>query len=144
MIDRHHLLECILWPNGDGTFRKIVNPYKRLKKLGIYDDWKLVIPIEHGAHSTMHRQFKSGTEYGQEGDKNPMYGRTGEKHPMFGNTREKAPSWKGDKAGPMGMYLRAKKLYKAGQITEEEFQPFRDAVKEYIRMRGSKQKASEN
>ena len=81
MIDRHHLLECILWPNGDGTFRKIINRAKRLEELGIYDDYKLTIPIEHRAHSTMHRAFEKGTEYEMVGDKHPMYGVRGKDHP---------------------------------------------------------------
>ena len=145
MIDRHHLLECILWPNGDGTFRKIINTQDRLRELGIYDEYKLTIPIEHGAHNTMHIRFKIGTEYELSGDKAPMYGRTGDKHPTYGRTGSKnpmygkrsdlSPRWKGDNAGPMGMYKRAKKLYQSGQMTEEEFQPFRDAQTEYQRQR---------
>lgn len=126
MIDRHHLLECILWPNGDGTFRKIVNRAKRLRKLGIYGDYKLTIQIEHNAHSTMHRQFEKGTEYG----------RSGENNPMFGTTGNKSPRWKGDMSGPAGMYKRALKLYKSGQISEEEFRPFREAFRaKYLRPR---------
>ncbi len=53
-MDRHHLLEIILWPNGDGTFRKIINTAKRLSELGIYDDWKLTITIPASEHSRMH------------------------------------------------------------------------------------------
>lgn len=138
MIDRHHLLECILWPNGDGTFRKIINPYKRLQKLGIYDERKLTIPIEHGAHSSMHRSFRKGTEYEVKlyGDRNPRYGKG------YLQEGDKNPSWKGDKVGPMGLYKRAKILYKSGQMTEEEFQPFRDTVTEYQRLRRKKRKYS--
>lgn len=62
------------------------------------------------------------------GGKSYLYGKTGEKH----------PNWKGDKVGVIGAYVRAKKLYKAGKITEEEFQPYRDAKAEYIRTRRSK------
>lgn len=148
MIDRHHLLECILWPNGDGTFRKIINRAKRLEDLGVYNDYKLTIRIDHSLHQTMHRAFEKGTEYEISGEKNgmygkgylmagskgPMYGRTGENHPMYGRTRDKSPAWKGDEAGP-GVYFRALKLYKSGQITEEEFQPYRDAWAEYHRQR---------
>lgn len=149
-IDRHHLLECILWPNGDGTFRKIINTGKRLDELGVYKDYKLTIPIEHRTHMIMHAEFKKGTEYELSGERNGMYGRTGDKNPMYrkGNliagekngmygrdvSREKAPSWKGDKVGIQGAYVRAKKLYKSGRITEEEFQQFRDAWAEYQKL----------
>lgn len=153
MIDRHHLLECILWPNCDGTFRKIINRAERLKELGIYDDYKLTIQIDHSAHQTMHRDFEKGTEYEMvgennpmygkgyliEGTKNSMYGRSGDKNPMYGRgylrTSDKNPNWKGNKAGPSGMYKRAKKLYKSGKMTEEEFQPFRETLNEYKRER---------
>lgn len=134
MIDMHHLLECILWPNGDGTFRKIINPYKRLEKLGVYKDYKLTIPIEHGLHQTMHHEFKKGTEYELK--------LLGEKHPMYGKTRDKHNSWKGDKAGVPAQYVRAKKLYQSGQMTEEEFQSFRDAVNEYNKQRKIRKKAN--
>lgn len=53
-MDRHHLLEIILWPNSDGTFRKIINTEERLRELGIYDDWKLTITIPADVHSRMH------------------------------------------------------------------------------------------
>lgn len=43
--------------------------------------------------------------------------------------------WKGDNAGPATMYRRALKLYKSGQISEEEFQPFRDKWQDYLRLR---------
>ena len=141
MIDRHHLLECILWPNGDGTFRKIVNRAKRLKELGIYDDFKLTIPIEHRAHTTMHREFEKGTEYemkgekasgyGRTGDKSPMYGRTGEKAPMYGKgyllEGSKNPNWKGGLSSTHTKYLRAKEDFKNNLISEETFQIYREA-----------------
>ena len=146
-MDRHHLLECILWPNGDGTFRKIVNSSKRIKELGIYNDFKLTIPMDHSTHMRLHWYFERGTEnervgekngmHGRSGDKHPMYGRTGEKNPMYGRTREKSPSWKGDSVAAAGAYRRAKELYKAGKISEDEFQPYRDALAEYMRLRKS-------
>lgn len=58
-MDRHHLLEIILWPNGDGTFRKILNSAKHLKELGIYDDYKLTITIPADEHSSLHARNKS-------------------------------------------------------------------------------------
>lgn len=59
IMHRHHLLEIILWPNGDGTFRKILNTKKRLRELGIYDDWKLTVTIQADEHSRMHGNNRS-------------------------------------------------------------------------------------
>jgi hypothetical protein len=58
-MHRHHLLEIILWPNGDGTFRKIINSKKRLRELEIYDDWKLTITIPADEHSSLHANNRS-------------------------------------------------------------------------------------
>lgn len=134
MIDQHHLLECILWPNGDGSFRKIINRAKRLEELCIYDDYKLTIPIERRAHQSMHRDFEKGTEYEMVGVKHPMYGRTGDKAPMYGRTEDKHPSWKDDsRAGIHTKYLRALKDFKNNIISEETFQSYRDDWNEYKR-----------
>ena len=141
MIDNHHLLECILWPNGDGTFRKIINTQKRLEGLGVYDDWKLTIPIDHSIHQTMHREFKRGTEHSNEGKNNPMYGRSGDKNPMYGMSKDKNPNWKGDKAQPPAIYMRARRLYRSGKMTENEFQPFRDIWNEFRRERRKNQRS---
>jgi len=78
-------------------------------------------------------EAKENYSIAHSGSKNGMYGRTGEKSPMYGRTREKNPAWKGDDVGPMGAYKRAKKLYKAGKITEEELQPYRNSLSEYRR-----------
>lgn len=51
---RHHLLEIILWPNGDGTFRKIINSATRLQELDIYKDYKLTIKLSRSDHSKLH------------------------------------------------------------------------------------------
>ena len=56
---RHHLLEIILWPNGDGTFRRIINEAKDLERLGIYDDYKLTIEITNSEHTTMHNHNRT-------------------------------------------------------------------------------------
>lgn len=72
------------------------------------------------------------------GDKNPMYGRTGERSSMYGRTGDKSPTWKGENVGPSGAYKRAKKLYKEGVLTKEEFQHYRDAFHEYQKARRSK------
>lgn len=159
MIDRHHLLECILWPNGDGTFRKIINKAKRLEELGIYDDTTMTIPIDHSIHQSMHKEFEKGTEYGIEGKKNPMYGKTGDKNPMYGKfgkdhptygmgylragdknwmygrTKDKCPNWKGENVGPFALYKRALKSYRSGEISEEELQKFRDLKSKHIKER---------
>lgn len=129
MIDRHHLLECILWPNGDGTLRKIVNRAERLDVLGVYDDYKLTIPIDHSLHQTMHRQFEKGTEYErkQDGNNNPMYGRSGDKNPAWTN-------------GIQGEYRIALRKFREGLISETELQPYRDAwkIEKNIRKRNKK------
>jgi len=146
MIDKHHLLECILWPNGDGTFRKIVNTQKRLQELGIYDDYKLTIPIEHGTHSSMHKEFKKGTEHewnGVIGDKNGMYGRTGKNSPMYGRTGNKNPAWKGGVSKTKTDYDIALKMYREGKISEKELQPYRKAWSEYCREKRSRKKQTE-
>lgn len=61
-IDRHHLLEIILWPNNDGTFRTIHNSATRLKELGIYDDFKMTIPLTRSEHSKLHHIGKKLSE----------------------------------------------------------------------------------
>lgn len=58
IIDRHHLLEIILWPNDDGTFTEIRNSAERLQELGIYDDYKLTIPLTHSEHTRLHHAAK--------------------------------------------------------------------------------------
>lgn len=50
----------------------------------------------------------------------------------------KHPQWKGDNVGPSGLYYRARKLYKAGKLTEEEFQPYRKMIHEYIKEKEAK------
>ena len=78
-IDRHHLLEIILWPNPDGSFREIRNSMTRLKELGIYDDYKMCIKIPHSEHMKLHH---SGT-------RNYWYGKHGKDHPKFGKKASK-------------------------------------------------------
>lgn len=106
-MDRHHLLEIILWPNGDGTFREIRNSKSRLKELGVYNEWKMCIEIPHGEHTRLHK--------------------TGSRHHLFGKSTppevckklsmalrgkrlgEENPAWKGDKVGKRALRLRKEK-----------------------------------
>lgn len=60
MLDRHHLLEIILWPEENGTFRTIINSRNRLKELHIYSDFKLTIKTEHGMHTALHAKYRTG------------------------------------------------------------------------------------
>lgn len=57
---------------------------------------------------------------------NPMTGRTGEKNPMYSRSSDRSPRWKGSSVGPQGSYKRALRLFRSGQITEAELQPYRD------------------
>ena len=79
LIHRHHLLEIIIWPNGDGTFRTIFNSRDRLKELGIYDDFKMTIHLTKSEHTRLHNKTRTG-------NRNPMYGMTGNRNPMYGKT----------------------------------------------------------
>ena len=83
-MHRHHLLEIILWPNSDGTFSKILNSKKRLRELGIYDDWKLTITIPADEHIRMHSHNRTDEYWNKvsqaisialSGEKNAMYGK---------------------------------------------------------------------
>lgn len=58
-MHRHHLLEIILWPNEDGTFRTIHNSAKRLSELGIYDDFKMTIQVTASEHMRLHMSNES-------------------------------------------------------------------------------------
>lgn len=51
---RHHLLEIILWPNEDGSFKTILNSPARLRELGIYDDFKMTIKMTNVEHNHLH------------------------------------------------------------------------------------------
>lgn len=66
---RHHLLEIILWPNKDGTFKLINNSVKKLQELNIYKQFKLTIEITFSEHGALHGKFSKN---------NPRF--TGHKH----------------------------------------------------------------
>lgn len=76
--------------------------------------------------------------YGKTGELNPMYGKVGfrgvgESNPMYGKREQSSPNWKGYDVSVQALYVRAKKKYKRGEITESEFQKFRDMRSEYLR-----------
>lgn len=91
---RHHLLEIILWPNDDGTFKKIINTADDLKRLGVYDDYKMTIEITNSEHTTMHNHNRDAKVNNKisaslKGRPSPMKGKAcpylaGEKNPMYG------------------------------------------------------------
>lgn len=64
-IVRHHLLELILWPKEDGSFIEIQNSRARLKELGIYDDFKLTIPMSSSEHTSLHNKGSWNYWYGK-------------------------------------------------------------------------------
>ena len=55
---------------------------------------------------------------------------------------ENNPNWKGNDVEAAGAYRRALKQYNDGNITEEEFQPYRDGWAEYRRQRKIAKKTS--
>jgi hypothetical protein len=94
-----------------------------------------LIIMTRSQHKKWHHKWNGNPMKGRTGDKNPMYGRTCEQYPQIRKSGDKNGRWKGDKVGPIGMYKRALKLYRSGQITEEEFQTYRDMKAEYLRSR---------
>lgn len=96
--DRHHLLEIILWPKADGTFRTILNTKERLKELGIYNDYKMTIPLTKSEHMKLHGENQSdehkkenseankGRKLSAESRKKMSEAKKGEKHPLYGKT----------------------------------------------------------
>ena len=93
MLVDHHLLEIILWPNEDGSFRTILNSRKRLRDLEIYKKKVMTIQIKDVDHKILHsnnqldtaKRLNSLKNKGRLiGSKNGMYGRVGELNPFFG------------------------------------------------------------
>lgn len=64
---RHHLLEIILWPNNEGSFKTILNSASKLKDMGIYDA-HLTIEMTRSEHGKLHGQYLKG-------ENNPHYGK---------------------------------------------------------------------
>lgn len=119
-IDRHHLLEIILWPNEDGSFTQISNSVARLKELGIYDDYKMTIPLTRSEHRKLHNLSMSESHRNK--IREAMKGkRAGKKHPLYGKPcsyvtkRKISESMKGKSRGPMSEEHR-KKLSEARKI----------------------------
>ena len=135
----------------------------QLKKMNMYYNRPAseLIIMSDSEHEKWHIKWNGHPMRGRTGALSPMFGRTGakhprfgkkhtdetrkkmressqhlsgDKHPMYGRSFDKSPTWKGDEAGPSGMYKRARKLYNEGKISEEEFQKFRDAKTEYVKM----------
>ena len=75
-----------------------------------------------------------------EARKNMSQSKSGNNNPLYGMTGENAQNWKGDDARPGAQYKRAQKLYKEGEISAEEFQPYRD---EWIKYKKAKKKQTE-
>lgn len=74
---RHHLLEIILWPNTDGTFRIIRNSAKRLQELGIYDEYKLTLQMTRAEHASLHHK---GLQHSIEHCRNISAAKQGKSH----------------------------------------------------------------
>lgn len=56
---RHHLLEIMFYYDEHGEKHIITNSRKRLKELGVYDDWKLCITMKSSDHSSMHNKYRT-------------------------------------------------------------------------------------
>jgi len=115
---RHHLLEIILWPNGDGTFRTILNSASRLKELGIYDDYKMTIPLTAAEHFRLHNQGKTFTEEHKRKLAEAKKGR--KRGPFSEETKRKMSEAKKGRISPM----------KGKTFTEEHKRKIAEAAKE--------------
>jgi hypothetical protein len=130
-IHRHHLLEIILWPNEDGTFRTSLNSRKRLIELGIYFDYKMTIPVSKSEHSSLH-----GTNRSEETRKRLSISKSGKSQTIthrenlsashigkcFGN---KNPQWKPD--GPTSKNgIRNRKLMENPEAYQEHLRHRRE------------------
>ena len=114
----HHVLGLTI--NGEHA-----HDHKELKRLGMYYD-----------RPFFELQWMSFKEHTQLHTKANPPDISGEKNGMYGKTCDMNPNWKGNDVGPMGSYKRANKLYKAGKITEEEFQKARNRLQNFRRDNG--------
>lgn len=147
--DLHHRMEI---------HEDYINTREELKLMNIYYDRPAseLIFIPHSEHISMHCKQRTGS-------RNPCYGRkqseearkkisennwmhrngylrSGEKHPRYGVFGDKNPCWKADSEKPLTIYNRGYQMYNRGEITEEEFQKYRDIRSEYMRSIGGKKR----
>lgn len=129
-IDRHHLLEIILWPNGDGTFRTILNSRERLKELGIYDDFKMTIPLTKSEHQKLHNKEGNNPFYGkthsEETKKKMREAKKGERNPFYGKSLSKEHRKKISEANKVKMTGEKNPMY-GRKHSEETKKKMREA-----------------
>lgn len=155
--DLHHRKEVETLDDGSVVLRSM----KELKELGLYfhRSAEELIFLKHTEHMSLHNKGKkrsaetrSKISKGMKGkfigDKSPLYGKkcsTETRAKMSEAHRgEKCYKWKGDDVGIQGKYIRAKKLFKKGLISEEEFQTYRDRLSEYRRFSRKKKAMIKN
>lgn len=132
---RHHLLEIILWPNCDGTFKTIINEAKDLISMGIYNN-KMTFEMTNSDHTTLHNKYwserrrekqrKSLTGYKHDdafkakisaatkGEKNPMYGKDAWQIACSRKTPEQIEATRKSKSEKMKAYWMNKRQNKEG------------------------------
>lgn len=103
---------------------EINHTVQELKDMGMYYNRPAseLVFMTHSDHMRMHRDRRLPSCV------------QGPAHPHFGKFREASKSWKGDNVSVQARYVRAKKQFRLGQITEEEFQPVRNEWAEYQRV----------
>lgn len=149
--DLHHRLEI-----NDGY----LNSREELKMMNLYYDRPAaeLIFLTRSDHMAMHMKQRTGSRnplFGRTGENSPFYGKfrgensgmygkgyliSGEKHPRYGVFGDKNPCWKADSEKPLTIYNRGYQMYKRGEITDEEFQKYRDIRAEYMRSIGGKKR----
>lgn len=142
-IVRHHLLEIILWPNSDGTFRTIHNSAARLQELGIYNDFKMTIRMTHSEHSKLHNnnrsnEWKSRIKTGCKGRK--ISEETKEKLRLANIKRLQDPKERAKCAAPQPGELNGMYGHK---YTEEERKKISEGVRRALSNREVRRKMSE-
>ena len=88
---KHHLLELILWPNGDGTYRKINHTADELKAMGIYQPNIMTIELTRSEHCILHKP-RTGKPFSEDARRRISEGNKG-KH-ADGGKRFKGYHWK--------------------------------------------------